>query len=84
MDDATSWQGQGKGKGKTAADKLGISAQTPDGRNVCYGYNDFSVRCRVKSCRFAHVCGACFGNHPVYACKPGNRAETQGLGKGSE
>ena len=77
-------KGKGKGKGKSAADKLGISSQTPDGKHICYGYNDFAVRCRTKGCRFAHVCGACFGNHPAYACKPGSKAETQGSGRGSE
>ena len=69
----------GKGGGK-AAERLGMSSKTPDGQNLCYGYNDWNVRCKDKDCRFLHRCGKCFGNHPLYACKPGGRAETQGEG----
>jgi hypothetical protein len=72
-------KGRGKGKGqKSVTDRLGISMTTPDGDGICFGYNDFATRCRDRNCRFKHVCGACFGKHPVYACRPGNRAETQG------
>ena len=75
--------GKGAGKGKSAAEKLNISSRTPDGKPICYGYNDISVRCRQKPCRFEHVCGHCYGKHPSYACSPGNKAETQGSGQGS-
>jgi hypothetical protein len=72
-------KGRGKGKGtKSVTDRLGISMTTPDGDGICFGYNDFATRCRDRNCRFKHVCGACFGKHPVYACRPNNRAETQG------
>ena len=72
-------KGRGKGKGsKTASERLGISSSTPDGDPICFGYNDINTRCRDRGCRFKHVCGGCFGRHPVYACRPTNRAETQG------
>ena len=78
-------KGKGKGKGgKTAGERLGCASRTPDGQAICYGYSDFNVRCREKGCRFVHVCGACFGRHPLYACKPGSKAETQGGGVASE
>lgn len=73
-------KGAGKGGGK-AAERLGMSAKTPDGQSLCYGYNDWNVRCKDKDCRFLHLCGKCFGKHPLYACKPGGRAETQGEGQ---
>ena len=80
-------KGKGKGKGKSATERLNIAARTPDGDPICFSYNDFSIRCKKKDCRFKHVCGACFERHPIYACKAGNRApaaETQGGGRGSE
>lgn len=69
----------GKGGGK-GANNLVCASRTPDGKPICYSYNDFSYRCRDSRCRFEHVCGACFQKHPIYACRPGNRAETQGAG----
>lgn len=76
---------QGKG-GKTgkAAERLGMQSKTPDGQNICYGYNDWNSRCRDRSCRFLHVCGRCYGKHPLYACPPGTQAETQGSGHGTQ
>ncbi len=63
----------------------GCAARTPDGKSLCYGYNDLSVKCRKKDCPFLHVCGRCFARHPIYACT-GNKSmppvggETQGSG----
>ena len=74
----------GKGKGSGLSVPPGCAAKTPDGRPVCFGYNDLSIRCRKPNC-FEHVCGKCFGKHPIYAC-PGQRSapvmvsETQGSG----
>ena len=80
-------QGKGGGKGQKGAGKSGkgggvtnCASRTPDGKPICYGYNNLETRCRDNKCRFLHVCGACFGRHPVYACKPGSKAETQGSG----
>ena len=79
-----------KSRGKTG-DKpqmpKGCAAKTPDGKPICYGYNCPSTRCRKKDCTFVHVCGLCFGRHPMYACdgkkkwQPSAPAgETQGSG----
>ena len=88
-----SGKGKGKGGGKSgkggggksgskAADRLGMSSKTPDGLNICYGYNDWNARCKNSKCKFEHVCGLCYGKHPLYACSPGSKAETQGGGSG--
>ena len=73
-------KGGGKGqsgKGGKASERLGMSSKTPDGQNICYGYNDWNTRCKNKKCNFLHVCGKCFAKHPLYACKPGGQAETR-------
>ena len=95
--------GKGKGKGKNKGKKLkgggggkgggnltvpsGCARATPDGRAICYGYNDFGVRCRNPKCSFLHVCGICFQKHPLYACQgkgkfasESPKPETQGSG----
>lgn len=68
------------GKGGKAAERLGMHSKTPDGQSICYGYNDWNTKCKNKKCNFLHVCGKCFANHPLYTCKPGGQAETQGAG----
>jgi hypothetical protein len=80
-------KGSGKGQNKGGSSKGGgksgggqCASRTPDGKAICYSYNNFDVRCRDSKCRFLHVCGSCFGKHPIYACRPGNKAETQGEG----
>ena len=74
--------GRGFGKGGLEI-PAGCAARTPDGKALCYGYNDANVRCRKSDCSFLHLCGRCFQKHPIYACS-GNRgapqAETQGAG----
>jgi hypothetical protein len=71
--------GKGGGKDRGNANSE-CQSRTPDGKPICYSYNDFKTRCRDSRCRFAHICGICFGKHPLYACKPGHKAETQGSG----
>ena len=73
----------GKGSGLTVP--TGCAARTPDGRALCFGYNDLAVRCRLATCPFLHVCGICFAKgHPMYACRGQKGAppagETQGTG----
>ena len=71
-------RGKGKGKPKKGAKGDGkptgkpkpgdCSARTPDGKLICYGFNDPSTNCDRKKCRFLHVCGRCFKDHPVFRC----------------
>ncbi|CAG2206463.1 unnamed protein product [Mytilus edulis] len=36
-------------------------------KGVCWNYNKDGF-CRIKSCKFAHRCGGCKGNHPIIRC----------------
>lgn len=77
---------KGKGKGKTKFS--GCAAKTPDGRSICFSFNNPGVRCQNRQCAFLHVCGKCFQKHPLYQCKgnkglpPAAPADTQGGGAG--
>lgn len=79
---------KGKGKGSKSSFSIpsGCQPKTPDGRSVCFGYNDAVVRCRNPECPFVHCCGRCFAKHPIYVCRgnqgaaPSVPAETQGQG----
>ena len=59
-------KGGGKGKkgGKT------MHSRTPDGRDICYSWNNRDQRCRYN-CGRVHCCQICFGNHPAHSCKGG-------------
>lgn len=70
--------GKGKGKGARGA-TTGCPAKSPDGISLCFGYNDAARKCTNKKCTFltGHLCGLCFGRHPMYAC-PGLAGGGQG------
>ena len=64
-------RGKGKGtrKGSAATTVPGCESTTPDGKNICYSFNNAKEKCIRKDCRYAHVCGRCFKvNRPMYAC----------------
>lgn len=63
----------GKGRGAAGGGAKGCASSTPDGRSICYGYNDSNQKCRRKGCNFLHVCGRCFQKHPMYACSGNGR-----------
>ena len=70
---------KGKGKGGGGAR---CASSTPDGKAICYGYNDASNRCTKKNtCFFLHVCGICFQKHPMYQCT-GHSTQTPETGGG--
>ena len=76
--------GRGNGKGKGGGKG---SNQTPDGRAICFDYNNGDIRCKRAQCKFLHVCTVCFQRHPAYQCKglagaPAG-SETQGAGQPS-
>ncbi len=54
------------GKGGPAADSS-LARYTPDGRPICFAWNNPKERCRGQ-CNRAHVCRKCFGNHPYHHC----------------
>ena len=64
-------KGKGKNKGKSKSGSSGLSncaVKTPDGKNVCYAFNNQAETCTRKNCPFLHVCGICFKDHPMYRC----------------
>ena len=58
-------KGGGKGKGKKGGKQL--HDRTPDGRQICWRWNNPRERCRFN-CGRLHVCQICFGSHPMRAC----------------
>ena len=61
--------GKGKAKGK---------GKTPDGRQICYNWNNGTCS---GNCGRVHVCLFCLGTHPVSQCPRGGRG-AGGKGKG--
>ena len=45
---------------------------TPDGRRICFRFNNRNERCRGP-CPFAHICLRCHGPHPAHMCPEGRR-----------
>ena len=70
---------KGRGKGKKGSSsgfqsKKGfVHSQTPDGRQICYGYNN--NKCTTKGCQRVHCCQFCLQSHPKSAC-PGQAQQT--------
>ena len=69
---------KGSGKGKTKGGKT-LHSRTPDGRDICYAWNNKDQRCRFN-CGRVHCCQICFGNHPAHSCK-GKPKDTEGTAK---
>ena len=61
----TKGNGRGKIKGFT---KNGFARSTPDGRAICFKYNNKEEKCKHAQCAYLHVCGKCFQQHPAYEC----------------
>ena len=67
------------GKGRTT--RSGCATRTPEGKTICFSYNNSKVKCKNKNCIHQHVCGSCFGKHPMFVCTNGGQGpETQGAG----
>ena len=45
-----------------------LQVKTPDGRPLCFKYNNNNNKCNSKNCNFVHQCQRCLGNHPKSAC----------------
>ena len=68
-----------KGGGKSRVTKSGCATRTPEGKTICFGYNNQQTKCKNRNCHHQHVCGKCFGKHPMYACNNSQAGpETQG------
>ena len=80
--DAVNPRGKGKGRGKGAKGKdpvggrgrgkgakgKGCASRTPDGKSICFKYNNRTEKCMKSKCNFLHVCGKCYRDHPMYDC----------------
>ena len=69
--------GKGGGKGKKGK---GLHATTPDGKPICFAWNNRDQRCRF-ACGREHVCQYCFQKHPAHSCPT---RDTAGAGKPDE
>ena len=69
-----------KGSGKGAKGGAKGASKTPDGRPICFRYNNPKSKCTQKSCRFQHQCSFCFSKgHPAYQCPGKSKGpDTQG------
>ena len=76
-----SFKGKGKGKkgGKGRGKKGGkqMHDKTPDGRQICWRWNNPRERCRFN-CGRLHVCQICFGSHPAHSCDGSGKKDTAG------
>ena len=45
--------------------KWGLARNTPDGRPICFAYNNQDEECS-GSCGMVHCCQKCFAMHPTY------------------
>ena len=77
---------KGKGKGYRAALLEGCAATSPDGKPICFSWNNPSMKCpHGRKCRYQHICGKCFKpdkdgrHHPFHQC----RAEKDGGAEGA-
>ena len=61
-------KGGGKGKRNGGGEPGKCARTTPDGKPICYRYNSQNDRCKTKGCKFLHVCGLCYGTHPMHEC----------------
>ena len=71
---------KGGGKGKDKGGKGKRSSKTPDGKAICFRYNNQKEKCRNKKCNFEHCCSICFGKHPSYSCDGPKHPDTTGDG----
>ena len=71
-------KGKGKGKGKYKGDFL--HSTTPDGRQLCFAWNNKSEGCKDGSCSRVHACRICLSpSHPTFLHK-GDHKKTEGGG----
>jgi hypothetical protein len=75
--------GKGKGKWSKGSSKGSAkgSSKTPEGKLICFRFNNPQGGCRNKKCRFQHVCSLCFSkSHASFQCQGKQRTpDTNGL-----
>ena len=64
---------KGREKGKNTGKRAGkgnltdCANETPDGKRICYAFNDTERQCANRKCNFLHVCGKCSKAHPMWS-----------------
>jgi hypothetical protein len=71
----------GKGRNKGGKGSAKGSSKTPEGKPICFRFNNPQGGCRNKKCKYQHVCNLCFGkSHPSFQCRGKQGApDTNGL-----
>jgi hypothetical protein len=70
-------KGKGKGKGKGVGGSGGLASRTPDGRMICFKYNNQQESCDGR-CNMIHCCQRCFQKgHAAWKCTGGG-SEAEG------
>ena len=65
----------GKGRGMNDTNSAGCHFKTPDGKNICFKFNNAKEGCNKPNCNMAHVCGVRFEKGvPMGSCKHKGRA----------
>jgi len=60
-------RGKGKGNGKRTAMQAGCTDMTPDGKIICYAFNNKQNPCTSQKCTYLRLCGRCFKDHPMWS-----------------
>lgn len=61
------YKGRKGGKGGKGGSKG--ATKTPDGKPICFRFNNPRINCNSKKCRYSHSCGFCFSKaHPSFQC----------------
>ena len=62
-------KGRGKAKGSSKGGQGGhCASHTPGGKPICYRFNS-GEKCKIKKCKFEHVCGICYSSqHHMGQC----------------
>jgi hypothetical protein len=63
-------KGKGKKKSKSKDSHKTMAREAPDGRKLCFAFNDASMGCG-GGCGFLHACRQCFRQHPAHKCGQG-------------
>ena len=68
-------KGNGKGRGMDDKNSAGCHFKTPDGKDICFKFNNPKETCNKPNCNRMHVCGVCFKQGvPMKSCDHKGRA----------
>ena len=66
---------QKKKRANTGFSTNGCPMTSPDGKRICYSFNNPDTGCKKANCSFVHICGSCFNSgHPMFQCRGAAKA----------